>query len=426
MKRALLTALALAALSCSSISLQERGLPKRVDVTKNAGSARRVLVADALSDGRIELAALQARNVRLVRRVAYATVDVRREYGSPLMELVEVPLGVVSLPVNLIFSLTGVYDVPESPDRKPKLWRNRAVMIFGPMNPGQSVITGDFVRDPNVDDDVFFSEPVAVDYDMAVPEEGLDIGYSVLDAEGRPLASGRGKTDEFGRVMVPAPPSEGALVELRVGGRAVRLPLRRTMSAGDAAPSSEPTPPPAAAPAAPPAPPPAPAAPAPEPPPAPETPSPPGQPKDALPTLGPGANDWARERHAACGTGALDDCVKLAVAQRDAKADVEKDEVASAGTFAFACARGSRPACVGSALARVHGRGVDKDGAAAAKQLDELCRAGEIGACGYLGHLEMKGEGVKKNPERGMKRLIEACRKGHAPSCRLAEELKKK
>ena len=188
---------------CASYMAYERGLPKRVEVTRAAGVAQTRLVVRRTGPDKVEVAVLTRRVISAQRRVVYNTIEVRGDWNPNLLwELLEIPYGIVAIPVLATIIPFGVYDFPDSPTLKQDHFRNRMALIFGFANPAQSVMSPRFVRDPDTDREVFFSKPVHTTYGVSLPQEGVPVQYRVTASDGQLLRSGTATTDRFGRVVI--------------------------------------------------------------------------------------------------------------------------------------------------------------------------------------------------------------------------------
>lgn len=88
---------------------------------------------------------------------------------------------------------------------------------FGLINPAQSLLSWKVVRNYNVEEDRFRSEPVVTDFQLALPEPGAAASYVVRDRNGAVVREGTGTTDAFERVLLQDVPPEAVRAELRAG-----------------------------------------------------------------------------------------------------------------------------------------------------------------------------------------------------------------
>ena len=216
---ALLVAAALGMPGCASYVAYERGLPKRVEVVRRAGKPQTRLHIQRTAADQVEIAVLKRRLINARRRVVYNTIEARGDWNPNLLwELLEIPYGIVALPVLATIIPFGVYDFPDSPTMKQDHFRNRMALIFGFINPAQSVISPKFVRDPDPDREVFFSKPVSTSYHVSLPQPQVVVSYRVIGPDGRQVRLGEGKSDRFGRVIINGLPAGPLRVEAAAGG----------------------------------------------------------------------------------------------------------------------------------------------------------------------------------------------------------------
>lgn len=208
---------------CASYVAYERGLPKRVEVIRRVDAPGTRLVVRRTAPDRIEITVLTRRVMHTRRRVVYNTIEVRGEWNPNLLwELLEVPYGIVAiLPLATIIPL-GVYDFPDSPTMKQDHFRNRMALIFGFVNPAQSVMSPRFVRDPDTDREVFFSEPASTTYSVSLPRPQAVVQYRIRRADGQDARTGSGTSDRFGRVLIDGLP-QGPLQVEALGPQGVRI-----------------------------------------------------------------------------------------------------------------------------------------------------------------------------------------------------------
>ena len=210
---------------CTGLTWYERGLPKRVEITKTKGVKQRQIVMQRVAADTVEIVVLSRQAVQMRRRVVYNTIIQRQRSGNPLMELVDIPMGVVLFVVMPALILADLDDHEETPTRKPDVTHNRLTAMFGFLNPFFTMVGGTFVRDPNTDKEVFFSAPQRTRYSVSLPVTGVRVEYKVRSADQRVIAKGSAKTDWLGRVVLEGTPTaelyidattEGAKVAARV------------------------------------------------------------------------------------------------------------------------------------------------------------------------------------------------------------------
>ncbi len=215
---------------CATLVGYERGLPKRVEVTKQASPAQLRFVAERTGDGSLEIAALSTRDVKLQRRIVYNTIESRYEQGNPLWELFEVPFGVLALPIMAIAVPAGYFSLPESTTHKRNRMRDSIGLIFGWVNPFQGIVGGHGIFDPNTDREVFFSQPRATRFRVSLPRPSLAITYRIGPVGGGEGLKGQGRTDSFGRVEVRGVGRGALRVRVQAGNAEADLFVPAAMS----------------------------------------------------------------------------------------------------------------------------------------------------------------------------------------------------
>jgi len=206
---------------CTGLTWYERGLPKRVEITKTRGAKQRRIVVQRVAAGTVEIVVLSRQSVQMRRRVVHNTIIQRQRSGNPLLELVEIPFGVAFLPIASAVILAGGDDHEETPTRKPALTHNRLTTMFGFLNPFFTVWGSTLERDPNTDKEVFFSAPRRTNYSVSLPVTGAKVGYTVRSADQRVLAQGTARTDWLGRVVLLGTPTAALHIDATTQGAKV-------------------------------------------------------------------------------------------------------------------------------------------------------------------------------------------------------------
>jgi len=222
-----LTVIAATMTACTGIIVHERGLAKRIEVEKAAGPATLRLVAERRGPGRVEFAVLARRDIDLRRRIVYNTIEIRGEWNpNPLWELFEVPFGVAALAVAPFMYPFGMGKFEDSAALKADTVHNSLAFWLGLLNPAQSVVAPRYVRDPNVDLELFHSPVRTTTYAVSLPVAGTEVAYDIWDASGVLLQGSVTRTDDFGRVVVDGVPAASVRVQLRTGGQTAEGWLR--------------------------------------------------------------------------------------------------------------------------------------------------------------------------------------------------------
>lgn len=199
---------------CTGIIAHERGLAKRVEVTKQASAPQARLVIDRSGPDRIEIAVLARRSIALQRRIVYNAIEIRGEWNpNPLWELFEVPFGIVALPMAPFMYGFGMGKFANTNAFRADSVHNTLAFWLGLANPLQSVVAARYVRNPNVDEEMFFSPAVTTGYAVSLPAADELVRFRVLDAAGALLREGSARTDDFGRITVDALPNAALQVQ---------------------------------------------------------------------------------------------------------------------------------------------------------------------------------------------------------------------
>ena len=222
---ALLALLGLGGSGCASIRHYERGLPKRLETEKReVGEPELRLEAAELPGGRIEIWVGARRPVEVHRSVVYQTSEIRYEW-SPWGELLEIPLGIPWIPAAAI--LMAYYGaMPDEPNRRTDRFWWFESWILAPINPAQSLLFPDVVRDPHCEREIFVDEPVTTRFAMSLSVEGAAVRCVFTDAGGAELLHTEATTDAFGRIVLDPPPPGAAWLAAESGGKRLRHRLR--------------------------------------------------------------------------------------------------------------------------------------------------------------------------------------------------------
>jgi hypothetical protein len=229
MNRILETALVFfvaAATSCSPVFVYERGPAKRVEVEKVARAQNVVMKAERVRSDAIHIFVGERQEIELTRRIVYGTTEVRREYGNPLWEIVEMPFGALSMFVIPFLLLSSDYRPPPDTDEvRYDRGRFYLTMIFGFINPAESVFGARIVKDPTSDKELFVSPPRTLRYTMTRPLEAKSVHYVIQDVSGTAVWEGSGQTDWLGRLEVVGLTNGWLDLELATEGEAVTIRL---------------------------------------------------------------------------------------------------------------------------------------------------------------------------------------------------------
>ena len=219
-------ALAFVALAACGPTLivHERAAPRRVEVAKQASEPRLELVARALGGDSIELVAKRTSEIKLTRVVHYGATTIKRKRGTPLLELLEIPIGLV-----LLIGGPGAWETPyaiaETRTTKPSNQRNWIVAF---LSPGQTLLSYRTEIDASSEVEVFADDPVVRQFQVRLPAPGVAVPYRVLDEAERPIASGNATTDAFGRVTIEKVPGAIA-VEVWQAGQPLVLAIEEAL-----------------------------------------------------------------------------------------------------------------------------------------------------------------------------------------------------
>jgi hypothetical protein len=202
-----------------TLTIYERTAPTRVDIAKQASPPVLHLRARRSGDG-IELVAKHARDLRITRVVHYGAASIERLGGNPLVELLELPIGLLFLAVGPSQWETPVqYD--DTATSKMVVNTNWLVAMI---NPFQTAIGYRLRATPTTDAQVFRDPPIVRELEMRLPVPNLAIRYRMLDAGARSLGDGTIATDAFGRAAI-ANAATAIAVEVTVDGKTVTIPV---------------------------------------------------------------------------------------------------------------------------------------------------------------------------------------------------------
>jgi hypothetical protein len=222
MRRAL--ALVVLAACGPTLTIHERAAPRRVDVKKQATEPRVELTARSLGGDSIELVAKRTSEIKLTRVVHYAATTIKRKRSNPLLELIEIPVGLFLL-IGGPGAWETPYRIPETRTTKPYTQAN---WIVGFLSPGQTLLSYRTEIDASSEAEVFADDPVVRQFQVRLPAPGLPGPYRVLDEAERPIASGNATTDAFGRVTIEKVPGAIA-VEVWQAGQPVVLAIEEAL-----------------------------------------------------------------------------------------------------------------------------------------------------------------------------------------------------
>lgn len=213
--------------ACTGFIAHERGLAKRIEATKQAGAAVTALVIARSGADRIEIALLARRVIALQRRIVYNAIELRGEWNpNPLWELFEVPFGLLALPMAPFMYGYGYGKYEDTEVFRADSVRNSLAFWLGFINPFQSVVAARVVRNPNVDQELFFSPPVKTSYAVSLPVPDEQVRFRVTAATGELIREGVARTDDFGRIVVDKLPHGALLVQAWHQGQEVAVALR--------------------------------------------------------------------------------------------------------------------------------------------------------------------------------------------------------
>jgi hypothetical protein len=213
-------ALALALVACGpQLTLYERTAPRHVEVTKQATPPVLEFTAHLAGDT-VELAAKHASDVRITRVVDYSATAIELRRGNPLIEIIEIPIG-------LVFAVVGpaAWETPyrfvNTPTTKVVLHTNWVVSMINPL---QTTFVYRARAIPTSDADVFADPPVVRDVHIRLPAPGVTAHVRVLDEGEHAIATADLTTDGFGRALIENAARAVAL-EVTVDGKPTIVPI---------------------------------------------------------------------------------------------------------------------------------------------------------------------------------------------------------
>lgn len=215
MSRTVAVTWVLAALLSSgcSLSMYERGLIRRVDAHKTVTQGAVTAKAARTLQGEPAVALRRGADVELERQRVYQTI-VSEAGWAPWMEPLELITAPLYLPITI---LLAIFALDDTDDRKMPA-SSRLKIAFAPINPAVSIFGMTLRRTEISDEEHFRDPPTKMRFAMHMPLVEVQLRWQVLDANGRALAEGEGRTDAFGQLVLPA---EAAGKRVRVTGEGI-------------------------------------------------------------------------------------------------------------------------------------------------------------------------------------------------------------
>jgi hypothetical protein len=207
------------------MSIYHRGSPRRIDVEKAPSQPVLRWRAVRTATG-VELVGKRERDVRVRRTVHYAAT--RFDWVSnrnPLLELLELPIGVIALavvPEAALFMTSGFG--PDTESRKIVLHDSQLVAAANPFQRGLVGMRGRVSRS---DADVFVDPPRVRSYIVRLPAPRLAVRYRALDEGEQEVAAGAVTLDGLGRVQLEAVPETAIALELTAEGTTAVVLIER-------------------------------------------------------------------------------------------------------------------------------------------------------------------------------------------------------
>ena len=238
------------AAGCAGMGMYYRGTPKRVDTQVSTGQTVVTVDVERTSSDELYAVVFEHTDLQVTRKLVYTTVLRQLEHVW-YWEFVEVPVGAVFIAIAPFSRIV----LAASPDTQSQVYKQpqyTLAVVFGPINPFQAGVAGDWTTYYDSDEYVFESDSKTASFQKSRPVEGAPVAYAWKDAAGAVVTHGQGTTDPFGRVLVDPPPTGQERLEVRLGdGPPVPIdPAVLTTTPG--APPAGVAPPPAAASGAPP------------------------------------------------------------------------------------------------------------------------------------------------------------------------------
>lgn len=211
MKRIVLVAWSVLAAACGpAFHTAMKGAPNHVEMKTTESSPRVLFLARRRSTTAVELRVKQLREVSVARTVYYNSNENYSESGSFLWEILEVPMGLITLPANIISIKTELgndaIDLGASP-------------FLVALNPFERFISVK-MRNTVTDRRAFHDPPRRRSYNVKLPLEGVTVTYRVLDDARAAIVSGTGKTDMFGVIEIEGADERAVGIEAHYGDTA--------------------------------------------------------------------------------------------------------------------------------------------------------------------------------------------------------------
>lgn len=193
MKRIVIACSVLAAACGKPYHLAMKGAPNHVEMKATESSPRVLFLARRRSATAVELRVKQLREVSAARTVYYNSNETFSESGSFLWELLEVPMGLITLPALMMISMKTELG-PDALDLS-------ASPFLVTLNPFERLLSIK-IRNAVTDRNAFHDAPRRRSYNVKLPLEGVTVTYRVVDDAHATIASGTGKTDMFGVIAI--------------------------------------------------------------------------------------------------------------------------------------------------------------------------------------------------------------------------------
>jgi hypothetical protein len=218
--------------ACTTGSISYKGPPYKVDVDKRAEAPVLVASAHRTEGGGAALKLRWLSEVSVVRTYHYSVATgVIGFGGKPHCELLELVLGVFSLPAAPALLVTD-FSQPLDPNQRGEYAWGMGLATLNPLMSALCMRIHARVGDR----ELFAARPVQVRFGVRQPAAGVDATYQVLDADAAPIASGRLRTDDFGRAQLAAVSDDAAIVVIAVGKATFAAPIEDRAPQGEEAP----------------------------------------------------------------------------------------------------------------------------------------------------------------------------------------------
>lgn len=193
--------------------------PQRVTVAKQATAPEVVLSGRFVGPGTVELAAKHASDVRVTRVVHYGAASFEGRRANPLIEIVEIPFGLLFLLIPPVWESPSVFH-----DTEGNKFAQNTNWLAAMISPFQTILVFSVRATPGSNADIFVAPPATREFHVNLPAPGIEVRYKALDDSEHALASGTATMDSFGRATVSE--VAGAIAfEVTVGGKTTVIPV---------------------------------------------------------------------------------------------------------------------------------------------------------------------------------------------------------